>query len=71
MTGVKFPTKHDSPMAENYHPEEDETPLLDSAQASMYRAFIGSANWEVNLGRFNTLYAVYSMESYSAAPREG
>ena len=57
MVGSKFPTKYDSPMSKAYHPEEDDTPLLNPMEASMYWAFIGSANWVVTLGRMDVAYA--------------
>ena len=71
MVGSKFPTKYDSPMSETYHPEEDDTPLLSPREASMYSAFIGSANWVVSLGRMDVAYATNTLARFSMAPRQG
>jgi hypothetical protein len=48
---------HKTPMADQYHPETDDTPLVDDRGASIYRGLIRSANWAVTLGRFDIQYA--------------
>ena len=68
MTKSTFSWKYDSPMSETYHPELDESPLLDATHASMYRAFIGSGNWVVTLGRMDVAYAVNALARCSMAP---
>jgi hypothetical protein len=60
-----------SPMSDQYHPETDETPLLDDRGGSIYRGLIGSANWAVTLGRFDIQYATQMLSRFSMAPREG
>jgi hypothetical protein len=60
-----------SPMAETYHPETDDTPLLDTIGAAKFRALVGSANWAVTLGRFDVQYATQMMSRFNMAPREG
>ena len=40
-----------TPMAEDYHPEIDESPELSPDEASKYRSVIGSLNWIITLGR--------------------
>ena len=60
-----------TPMSDLYHPEMDDSPLLDAKGASQYRAFIGSGNWVITLGRFDVHYAIQSLSRYSMAPREG
>jgi hypothetical protein len=60
-----------TPMADSYHPETDETPLLDARGAALYRGLVGSANWAVTLGRFDIQYATQVMSRYSMGPREG
>ena len=60
-----------TPMMETYHPESDETPLLDAINHSKYRALVGSANWAVTLGRLDVSYATNSLARFSMAPREG
>ena len=42
-------SKASIPMQEQYHPEADESPLLDALNGSKYQALIGSANWIVML----------------------
>ena len=71
MLGINSFKNYKSPMAEEYHPEEDSTPLLDSQGISKYRSLIGTANWVVTLGRFDIAYAVNNMSRYNNAPREG
>ena len=36
--------EYKTPMASDYHPESDETPLLDPNEASLFRGLVGSAN---------------------------
>ena len=66
----KFP-EVGAPMAEDYHPESDTSRLLDPAEASMFRAFIGSGNWVVTLGRMDVAYTINTLARYSMAPRLG
>src|SRR5687768_8631029 len=63
--------KWSTPFAVEYHEEMDETPLLPPEQISLYQSLLGSANWIITLGRFDTNYAVNTMSRYSMAPREG
>ena len=70
LVGKQFP-KHVTPMLEGYHPELDDSPLLDAITATKYRAILGSANWCVTLGRFDVAYATNTLARYSMAPREG
>ena len=46
-----------APMSDAYHPETDDTPLLDARGAALYHGLVGSANWAVTLGCFNIQYA--------------
>ena len=63
--------KANTPMEESYHPESDESELLDEKGQSLYRAIIGSANWLVTLGRFDLQYATNTLARFSHAPRLG
>jgi len=58
-------------MAENYHPEIDDTAFCDSDNASKYRSMIGSLNWIITLGRFDVNFATSSLSRFSMQPREG
>ena len=60
-----------TPMAENYHPEIDDSPILSDDDASKFRSIIGSLNWLITLGRFDVHYATNSLSRFSMAPREG
>ena len=71
MCGIGSFKSQKSPMAEEYHPEEDTSPLLDAKGISKFRALIGSANWIITLGRFDIAFAVNTLARYSAGPREG
>ena len=68
--GPNFPAVS-TPMDPNYHPEMDETPELDSHHASTHRAFIGSGNWLVALGRIDIAYTVNTLARFSMKPRWG
>ena len=70
MLGTEF-RQFKSPMAEGYHPELDDSPLLDPRSASRFRTMIGSANWIITLGRFDINYAVQALSRFNMAPREG
>ena len=70
LLGGIFST-HKSPMAEDCHPEIDDSPLLDPAGASKFRSVIGSLNWIITLGRFDVSYATNVLSRFSMAPREG
>jgi len=71
MCGIQAFKSQKSPMAEEYHPEEDPTPLLSKKDISKYRSLIGTANWIITLGRFDIAYTINTLSRYSAAPREG
>jgi hypothetical protein len=57
--------KCSTPMMETYHPELDDTPLLNDINHSKYRAMIGSANWVITLGRLDVSYATNTLTRYS------
>ena len=48
-------------MSNEYHPETDDTPLLDARGGSLYRGLIGSANWAITLGHFDIQYATQTL----------
>jgi hypothetical protein len=63
--------QQNSPMAETYHPETDNTPLLDAVGVAKFWALVGSANWAVTLGHFDIQYSTQMMSDFNMAPREG
>ena len=75
---VKFETmfasdlrQFQTPMDDQYHPETDDSPLLDRKMISQFRAFVGSANWVNTHGQFDICYAVQALSRFNMAPRNG
>ena len=58
-------------MDDQYHPETDDSPLLDRKMISQFRALVGSANWVITLGRFDICYAVQALSRFNMVPRDG
>ncbi len=71
MLGCGDFRKAKSPMMAEYHPEVEDTDLLDATMASKYRGIIGSLNWIVTLGRLDIVYATNTLARFSMAPRTG
>ena len=71
MCGLGGFKSQKSPMADEYRPESDTSPLLDAGGVSKFCTLIGTANWIITLGHFDILYAVNTLSRYSAAPCEG
>ena len=71
MLGIQEFRSTNTPMSDQYFPEEDSTPLLDHDGISKYRSLVGTANWIITLGRFDVAYAVNSLSRYSGCPHEG
>jgi Reverse transcriptase (RNA-dependent DNA polymerase) len=67
----KKPKTYVSPLEPGDHPELDETELLDIEGIKQFQSIIGSAQWAVQLGRFDIATAIMTMSSFRAAPREG
>jgi hypothetical protein len=63
--------KQNSPMDKEYHPEADESEMLDATNASKFRGLVGSANWMITLGRYDIAYATSSLARFAMAPRAG
>ncbi len=61
---------YESPMVENYCPEQDDTPFLEGSEVSKYQMVIGCLNWIVTLGRFEIHFAASTLARYSTFPRE-
>jgi hypothetical protein len=60
-----------TPIAYNYRPELDVTPLLDEDLARYYQQLIGILRWAVELGRLDLHLSVALLAQYLTAPREG
>jgi hypothetical protein len=70
LTELTFALR-DIPMDPKYHPECDESEIVNPKTHSLYRGLIGSANWMVTLGRFDIAYAVSTLARHSMQPRKG
>ena len=60
-----------SPLEGGYHPELDDSALLDGSEISKYRMLTGSLNWAVTIGRVDVMFAAQLMARYNHAPRYG
>jgi hypothetical protein len=60
-----------TPMDQGYHPELDESDLLDPKQVTLFRGLVGSANWAITLGRYDVHYATNALSRFSMMPRVG
>ena len=60
-----------SPMAEAYHLELEESPILESEEHTLFPALLCSANWMVTLGRFDIAYVCNSLSQLLIAPQKG
>jgi hypothetical protein len=64
----RLPTKVFTPLTSNYRPELDVSPLLDSAQHTLYMQLVGILRWAVELGRIDLHLSVALMAQYLAQP---
>ena len=73
MVGVEeFPKlRYNTPMADEYHSELNQSELCSPLEASKYRSLIGSANWIVALGRFDIAVVTSTLARYTSMPRVG
>jgi len=53
-----------SPLEQNDHPELDKTDLLDAEGIRIYQSLIRSAQWIVQLGRFDISVHVMTLSSF-------
>ena len=60
----------DIPVPTNYHPELDQTAMLDDDDKQLYQSYIGILRWAVELGRIDIAHSAGVMARFSAAPRE-
>ena len=65
-----FP-EYKTPMDVEYHPELDESALVDAEMHTRYRSMIGSLNWLIAIGRFDIQFSTTLMARYGHAPRAG
>jgi hypothetical protein len=71
--GHQLPTgRVSTPLEEHgYHPEVDETALLDDDQANYYQSMIGILLWASELDRIDITQEVGTMARFGVLPQEG
>ena len=62
------PQGNPTPLDGNDHPEMDDSKLLGPTEITLFQLHIGSLQWCVIIGRFDTATAVMTMSRYRAAP---
>lgn len=60
LFGEKHKQNAQSPLEKNYHPEIDDSDLLDADGIAKYQSLIGILQWTITLGRFDMATAVMS-----------
>lgn len=68
---LKLPGKALTPMENNYSPELDMSPELDSENITFYQEIIGMLRWAIEIGRVDINTEISLLSSFQAAPREG
>jgi hypothetical protein len=63
------PSKANSPLDSNDHPEVDTSKFLDEDGIQQYQSLIGSMQWAISIGRFDIAVHVMSMSSFRTSPR--
>ena len=71
MFGILPRTTVQSLLEKRYHPELDDSPLLDSDGIQKYQSLIGALQWAVSIGRIDITTAVMTMSSFCVAPHQG
>jgi hypothetical protein len=67
----EVPRSQRTPIEYKYHPELDESSLLDADGVKQYQSMIGALQWLVSLGRFDIFCAVMTMSRFRVEPRQG
>lgn len=70
-TNWKLPSKVNTPLPSDYHPELDDTPELSSKDRTLFQELIGIVRWATEIGRVDVLHEVSLLSQYQACPREG
>jgi len=69
MLGRKDLGKDDAHISPTFHPELDNSQLLDVDQHRLYQQLVGIAQWLITCGRLDFCYAISSLSRFSSAPR--
>ena len=70
LFGTK-PKQYVTALVENDHPEIDESEFLNDEDTRIYQSLIGSAQWLIQLGRFDIAVHIMTLSSFRAQPRRG
>jgi len=65
------PKHASSPLVKGDHPECDTSELLEEREIKIYQSMIESAQWTIQLGRFDIAVQVMTLSSFRPAPRRG
>jgi hypothetical protein len=65
------PSKANSPLDSNDHPEVNTSKFLDEDSIQQYQSLIGSMQWAISIGRFDIAVHVMSMSSFRTSPWRG
>jgi hypothetical protein len=61
----------DTPAPTDFHPELDDTPVLNEDSVPLYQSYIGILQWAVELRRIDIAHFASTMAKFAAVPREG
>ena len=61
----------DTPAPTDFHPELDQSALLDEDNVWLYQSYIGILRWATELGRVELTQSAATMAKFSASPGEG
>ena len=70
-SGLRLPSKCNTPFMTGYHPKEDTTKELDTEGMRYYQELIGVLRWAIELGRVDMLLEVSLLSSHLSLPRVG
>ena len=62
---------YETPMAQDDHPKNDDSGILNHDEHVKYRMLIGCGQWAITLGCFDAMYSIQTMARFTAAPRQG
>jgi hypothetical protein len=62
------PSKANSPLDSNDHPEVDASEFLDEECIQQYQSLIGSMQWAISIGCFDIAVHVMSMSTFRTSP---
>ena len=63
--------KEKFPCSPGDHPKLDSSTLLSEIQHPLYQQLVVMSEWAVQIGKIDILYALTSLNIFSAAPQEG